>query len=72
MQLNFTPEQEAHLSRIADYPGVNTEELVTGAALRLMQEDTEFRAAVVVLHIWHGAQSRHDPPPSQPTVKVRA
>ena len=46
MELNFTPEQEAQLSRIANHQGTNPEELVKHAALRIVEEDAEFRAGV--------------------------
>ena len=46
MQVHFTPEQEAQLSQIADHNGTDTEQLVKDAALRLLEEDTRFRAAV--------------------------
>ncbi len=46
MEVHFTPEQEAQLSRIASHAGTDTEHLVMEAALRLMKEDAQFRAAV--------------------------
>jgi predicted transcriptional regulator len=46
MELNFTPEQEAHLTQIARQEGTDPERLVKEAALRLLQEDARFRAAV--------------------------
>jgi predicted transcriptional regulator len=46
MEVHFTPEQEAQLSRIADYRGTDTEQLVKTAALRLLEEDRDFRAGV--------------------------
>jgi predicted transcriptional regulator len=46
MELHFTPEQEAHLSQIASREGTDAERLVREAALRLLQEDARFRAAV--------------------------
>lgn len=46
MQVYFTPEQEAQLARIATKEGTNAERLVRGAALRLLEEDARFRAAV--------------------------
>jgi predicted transcriptional regulator len=45
MEVHFTPEQEAQLSRIADQNGTDTEQLVKDAALRLV-EDVRFRASV--------------------------
>jgi len=46
MEVHFTPEQEARLSQIANYLGTATEQLVQDAALRLVEEDAEFRAGV--------------------------
>jgi predicted transcriptional regulator len=44
--VHFTPEQEAQLSQIATKAGTDAERLVKDAALRLLQEDAGFRAAV--------------------------
>lgn len=46
MQVHFTPEQEAQLSRIASQDGLDVERLVKDAALRVIEEDARFRAAV--------------------------
>lgn len=46
MEVRFTPEQEEQLSKIAAHEGIHTEELVRDAALRLLDEDIQFRAAV--------------------------
>ena len=46
MEVHFTPEQEAQLSQIASYNGTPAEQLVKQAALRLVEEEAEFRAAV--------------------------
>jgi predicted transcriptional regulator len=46
MELHFTPEQEAQLARIASQEGTDAERLVKQAALRLLQEDARFHAAV--------------------------
>ncbi len=46
MEVNFTPEQEAQLSEIASHAGIEAEHLVKKAALRLLELDTRFRAAV--------------------------
>ena len=46
MELHFTPEQEAQLAQIATNSGTDPERLVKDAALRLLQEDARFRAAV--------------------------
>lgn len=46
MEVHFTPEQEARLLEIASQAGVDAEHLVKKAALRLLERDTGFRAAV--------------------------
>ena len=46
MELHFTPEQEARLAEIANQAGTDTEHLVKNAALRLLERDAGFRAAV--------------------------
>ena len=46
MEVRFTPEQESRLSQIAAHSGTDTERLVKDAALRLLDEDERFRAAV--------------------------
>lgn len=46
MEVHFTPEQEARLSRIAGDIGTDTGKLVLDAAMRLVEEDREFRAGV--------------------------
>jgi predicted transcriptional regulator len=46
MEVRFTPEQEARLSKIATREGLDPEELVKDAALRLLEDDTRFRAGV--------------------------
>jgi predicted transcriptional regulator len=46
MEVHFTPEQEAQLSRIANHSGTDAEQLVREAALRLVEEDVHFRAGV--------------------------
>lgn len=46
MQLHFTPEQEAQLSRIATHAGMDTEDFVKDLVLRKVEESTRFRAAV--------------------------
>ena len=46
MQVQFTPEQEAQLSQIAEHSGVDAEQLVKEAALRVLQEDMRFREGV--------------------------
>ncbi|MBZ5570808.1 MAG: hypothetical protein LAO09_02880 [Acidobacteriia bacterium] len=46
MEVRFTPEQEAQLSEIASQAGIDPERLVKDAALRLLERDARFRAAV--------------------------
>jgi len=46
MEVQFTPEQEARLSQIANYNGTPAEQLVKEAALRLVEEDAEIRAGI--------------------------
>lgn len=46
MEVRFTPEQEAHLAKVANQEGVNPEELAKDAALRLLEDDARPRAAV--------------------------
>lgn len=46
MEVQFTPEQEAQLSQIADFNGTLAEHLVKQAALRLVEEDAEIRAGI--------------------------
>jgi predicted transcriptional regulator len=46
MEVHFTPEQEERLSKMATHEGIDPEELVKDAALRLLEDDTRFRAGV--------------------------
>jgi predicted transcriptional regulator len=46
MEVHFTPEQLQQLSQIAAHSGTDTEHLVMDAALRLVEQDAKFRAAV--------------------------
>ena len=46
MEVQFTPEQEAEILRIANYNGTPAEQLVKQAALRMIEEEAEFRAGV--------------------------
>ena len=46
MEVHFTPEQEAQLSKITTTTGTDAEQLVKDAALRLLQEETRFVEAV--------------------------
>jgi hypothetical protein len=43
MEVDFTSEQEARLSQIADHSSTDLEQLVRKAALRLLEEDARFR-----------------------------
>lgn len=44
--MRFTPDQLQRLSRIAAHSGVDAENLVKDAALRLLEDDEHFRAGV--------------------------
>jgi len=46
LEVHFTPEQEARLSQVASQAGTDVEHLVKDAALRLLEQDARFRAAV--------------------------
>jgi predicted transcriptional regulator len=46
MDVPFTPDQEAKLAQIAAQEGINAEKLVKDAALRLLEQDARFRAAI--------------------------
>lgn len=46
MEVHFTPEQEAKLAQLANTSGTDAKSLVKDAALRLLEEDADFRAAV--------------------------
>ncbi len=46
MEVHFTPDQEAQLSQVATHAGMDTQNLVRDAALRLVEETTRFRASV--------------------------
>jgi predicted transcriptional regulator len=46
MDVHFTPEQEAKLNQLATTAGTDARNLVKDAALRLIKEDEQFRAAV--------------------------
>jgi predicted transcriptional regulator len=47
MEVHFTPEEEAQIAEIAATAGTNPEAVVKDAAMRLLKEDTRFRAAVL-------------------------
>jgi predicted transcriptional regulator len=46
MEIHFTAEQEAQLAEIATKSGTDPEHLVKNAALRLLEAEAHFRAAV--------------------------
>lgn len=46
MEVHFTPDQEAQLSKIAAWEGIDPEALVKDAAFRLLEADARFRGAV--------------------------
>ena len=46
MEVHFSPEQEAQLSRVASHAGMDTELFVKQAALRHIEERNRFSAAV--------------------------
>ena len=46
MEVHFTPEQEVQLAQIATKAGTDAERLVKDVALRLLEQDARFRAAV--------------------------
>jgi len=46
MEVQFTPEQEARILRIANYSGTPAEQLVKQAVLRLVEEDEHLQADI--------------------------
>jgi predicted transcriptional regulator len=46
MEVRFTPDEEAQLSQLASSSGTDPEHLVKDAALRLLEDDARFLAAV--------------------------
>jgi predicted transcriptional regulator len=46
MEVRFTTEQEAQRAQIASRSGTDSERLLKDAALRLLEEEARFRAAV--------------------------
>ncbi len=46
MEIDLTPEQEARLCSLADAQGTNAEELMKAAALRILEANARFLAAV--------------------------
>jgi predicted transcriptional regulator len=46
MEVQFTPEQEAQLTRMATKSGTDAPQFVKTAALRLLDEESSFLAAV--------------------------
>lgn len=47
MQVNFTPEQEEQIAKIAASVGTDPEAIVKDATMRLLDQDKRFRAAVM-------------------------
>lgn len=47
MEVQFTPEQESRVEQLAAMAGTEPADLVREAALRLLEEDARFRAAVL-------------------------
>jgi len=58
MEVRFTPEEEAQLSQIASRAGTDAERVVKDAALRLLERDARFRAAVRNTRSLHSASLR--------------
>jgi predicted transcriptional regulator len=46
MEVHFSPEQEAQISRVASHAGMDTELFVKEAALRRVEERNRFSVAV--------------------------
>jgi predicted transcriptional regulator len=46
VEVHFTPEQEAQLAQIRYRGRTDAERLVKDAALRLLEQDTSFRAGI--------------------------
>jgi predicted transcriptional regulator len=46
MEVQFTPEQEAQLSKIATHAGMDAQHIVKDAVLRLLEQDARFREGV--------------------------
>lgn len=46
MEVHFSADQIEQLAEIAAHEGIDTEKLVKDAALKLLQDDADFRAAV--------------------------
>ena len=47
MKIPCTPDQESRLTQLATLAGTEPADLVRNAALRLLEEDEQFRAAVL-------------------------
>ena len=64
MEVQFTPEQQAQLAQIATKAGTDPQHLVKDAALRLLEDEVEFRSAAPELPSLHlgamGAFHRRD------------
>ncbi len=46
MEVHFTPEQEDRLAQLASAEGIAPTQLVHDAALRRLEDDAQFRAAI--------------------------
>lgn len=53
MEVHFTPEQEAQLAQIADKTGTDAEHLVKAAALRLLDDESNFPGPARELPVLH-------------------
>ena len=47
MEVNFSPEQEAQIAKIAASAGTDPAAIVKDATMRLLEEDARFRAAAM-------------------------
>lgn len=71
MEVHFTPEQEAHLARIASITGTEPERLVKDAVLRLLEGDAKFRAVApgTVVAEMRALRARVNPDPEDWTTR---
>jgi predicted transcriptional regulator len=46
MEIHLTPEQEAHLLRVADHEGKKPEQLIVDLTLTLLDDDSRTRATL--------------------------
>jgi len=64
MEVHFTPEQEAQITRLAIKTGTDPEGLVKDTVLRLIGDETRFRAPAPELPRWNlgviGSMHRRD------------